>query len=523
MRAAFLTALCLCFAPLAVAQDFEMPSSDDVQSVDSKDISSTGLTIYPENLGFVRETRTIDLPAGVVDLRFFGVSDMIIPQSAVLESFEGLRLEGNFDSDLISPAKLINRSVGETFTIRRINPVTGVADLVSAELVSAAPDSRGRISAIFSTLEGVEGYQCSGLAESLILSNLPDDLHSVPVLSTRVVAETAGPKDITLTYMTRGLSWAADYRMDVEDGNDEVGLLGWLTLTNKTSKRFAKADLSVVAGKLNQVKGSFQNNLGRTWDRVANCVLHKNVAGQRGRGGFTSGPASALFEAAPEPVAAFASDEIVVTARKRAEVREATQEDLGDYKLYRAPQAVTVEPYQTKQIAFLSKDNVALEQADKYKWLLSDFRNAGRANVLIEGRQIYELDNSKDGALAVPLPAGTVRTMSQTEGGLNVFLGENTIPNIAVGSPVDIEGEASFLVTAEFFVVDDSDEKVKARIEVKNATERAVTAEFDFDIFNDVKILGRKTGNSFEKGEKSYTLTVPAEGAVSFSFKGEVF
>ena len=520
MRAAFLTALCLCFAPLAVAQDFEMPSSDDVQSVDSKDISSTGLTIYPENLGFVRETRTIDLPAGVVDLRFFGVSDMIIPQSAVLESFEGLRLEGNFDSDLISPAKLINRSVGETFTIRRINPVTGVADLVSAELVSAAPDSRGRISAIFSTLEGVEGYQCSGLAESLILSNLPDDLHSVPVLSTRVVAETAGPKDITLTYMTRGLSWAADYRMDVEDGNDEVGLLGWLTLTNKTSKRFAKADLSVVAGKLNQVKGSFQNNLGRTWDRVANCVLHKNVAGQRGRGGFTSGPAPALFEAAPEPVAAFASDEIVVTARKRAEVREATQEDLGDYKLYRAPQAVTVEPYQTKQIAFLSKYDVALEQADKYRWNFSYGKLSRDTKIPINATRIYELDNSKEGTLAVPLPAGTVRTMSQSEAGLNIFIGEDAISNMPVGRPVEIEVGESFLVTAQFFQIKSSNDKVEVQVDVNNATDREVTAEFNFNLFNDVKILGRNR-NSFEKEGRIYTITVPAEDSLSFSFKAE--
>ena len=499
MRAGLLIGLFLCAVPIAAAQDFILPPSDGVQTADSKDIAATGLTIYPDNLGFVRETRTIDVPEGIVDLRFFGVSDMIIPQSAVLESFEGLRLEGNFDSDLISPAKLLERSVGETVTIRRVNPVTGTADLVSAKLVSAAPDNKGQTSAIFSTGDGVEGYQCSGLAEALILSDLPDDLHSVPVLSTRVVSETAGPKEITLTYMTRGLGWSADYRMDVEKGSDEVGLLGWLTLTNQTSKRFDEADLSVVAGQVNQVRDFFKNNSARSWDRVASCVLHKNIVEQRDVVVVQSA-------SAPMPVVSkfsdgFSQDEVVVTAA-RAKVREATQEDLGDYKLYRAPQAVAVEPYQTKQIAFLSKYDVALEQADKYKWLLSDIRNAGRANVLIEGRQIYELDNSKDGALAVPLPAGTVRTMSQTEGGLNVFLGENTIPNIAVGSPVEIEGEASFLVTAEFFVVDESDEKVEARIEVKNATERAVTAEFDFDIFNDVKILGRKTGNSFEKGEK---------------------
>ena len=256
MRAILLTGLWLCAVPIAAAQEFVMPSSGDVQSVDSKDISATGLTIYPDDLGFVRETRTIDLPAGVVDLRFFGVSDMIIPQSAVLESFEGLRLEGNFDSDLITPAKLLERSIGETVTIRRVNPVTGEAELVSAELVSAAPSlnvngrSSGGVNAVFSTIEGVEGYQCSGLAESLVLSNLPDDLHSVPVLSTRVVAETAGPKEITLTYMTRGLSWSADYRMDVVKGVDEVGLLGWLTLNIKPQSLLKIRIYPLLPGRL---------------------------------------------------------------------------------------------------------------------------------------------------------------------------------------------------------------------------------------------------------------------------------
>jgi len=283
---------------------------------------------------------------------------MIIPQSAVLEEFEGLRLESNFDSDLISPARLLDQSVGKELTIRRLNPVTGVSDLVRAELISAAPEANGTMSAVFSTTDGVEGYQCSGLPESIILSSLPEGLHSVPVLSTRVTSETAGPKNITLSYMTRGLAWAADYRMDVEKDKDEAELLGWLTLTNKTSKSFQNTDLAVVAGTLNQVTDNDQSNHTPKWERVATCFLN------------TFGPITPTVVFQGVSSGAFTSggggggDEIVVTAAKRATVREAVREDLGDYKLYRAPQAVSVEPYQTKQIAFLSKDNVALKQAN---------------------------------------------------------------------------------------------------------------------------------------------------------------
>ena len=308
--------------------------------------------------------------------------------------------------------------------------------------------------------------------------------------------------------------------MDVEEGSDEVGLLGWLTLTNQTSKRFDEADLSVVAGKLNQVRGRPQNNTGRQWDRVANCVLHKNIAEHRDVVVVqsASGPASS-FEFAPSPPA-YGADEIIVTARKRAEVREATQEDLGDYKLYRAPQAVTVEPYQTKQIAFLSKYDVALEQADKYRWNFSYSKLSRDKKIPINGTRIYELDNSKDGTLAVPLPAGTVRTMSQTEAGLNIFIGEDAISNMPIGRPVDIEVGESFLVTAEFVQIKSSGDKVEVQVDVNNATDREVTAEFDFNLFNDVKILGRNR-KSFEKEGRIYTITVPAEERLSFSFKAE--
>ena len=518
MRAALFIALSLCAAPLAAAQDVPVGPFADVQTRDLKDIVSTGLTVYPDNLGFVRETRVIDLPAGVVDLRFFGVSDMIIPQSAVLESFEGLRLEGNFDSDLISPAKLLERSIGKTMTIRRVNPVTGAGEFVTAELVSAAPDKNGATSAIFSTVDGVEGYQCSGLAESLILSDLPDDLHSVPVLSTRVVSEMAGPKEITLTYMTRGLSWAADYRMDVEEGRDEVGLLGWLTLNNKTSKRFEDAELSVVAGKLNQVPNRGGSGSGRTWDRVAKCVLHKHVTEHRQ---IVSQPAALVVQEAPMPVAEFTSDQVVVTGARKANVREATQEDLGDYKLYRAPQAVSVEPYQTKQIAFLSKDDVTVEQSDKYRWKFDDGLLSRDTAIPINATRIYELDNDKTSTLAVPLPAGTVRTMSQTDEGLNIFIGEDEIQNLPVGRPVKIEVGESFLITAQFFTIRATEEKTEVRVEVTNASDGDVEAEFDIGIFNDVKIIRGKKRGALKKGENIYTVRVPAEDSLSFTFEGK--
>ena len=58
------------------------------------------------------------------------------------------------------------------------------------------------------------------------------------------------------------------------------------------------------------------------------------------------------------------------------------------------------------------------------------------------------------------------------------------------------------------------------QVDVNNATDREVTGEFNFNLFNDVKILGRNR-NSFEKEGRIYSITVPAEDSLSFSFKAE--
>jgi len=512
MRSLCLFVLLYCFA---ISSAFAQGLGNDVNIVKSEDVSATGLTIYPDDLAFIRETRIIDLPAGLVDIQFFGVSDRIIPQSAVLEEFEGLRIEGNFDSDIINPTKLLERSVGQTLAIRRLNPVTGSTDLVRGKLVSAVADEHD-ITAVFSTADGIEAYQCSGLAEALILNSLPEGLNSVPVLSTRVSVREAGLKTITLTYLSRGLGWSADYRMDIDQNNkDEVGLLGWLTLNNDTSKSFKDTELSVVAGELNRVKNENRSERTYGWDPIVNCIFSKYVEDQDVVVHYAA--------AAPAPVASygFAEDVIVVTASKRAEVVEATQEELGDYKLYRAPQSVTVAAHQSKQIAFLSKWNVEIMGGTKYRWDVADLIDQNLEGYgAVPGRIIYALENDKDGNLAVPLPAGTVRAMSQAPTGQNIFLGEDSIPNSAIGNPVEIEIGEAFLVTAQFTLVSENRDDVEVKVTIQNANSETVMAEFDLDFFEDLKVTHNGRRKSVPKDSKIFSLDVPGEGQASFTFQG---
>ena len=253
------------------------------------------------------------------------------------------------------------------------------------------------------------------------------------------------------------------------------------------------------------------------------CIFHKYIS--------VAPPPVSLGYSLGSSRDELAEDVVIVTGSRRvADVKEAVQENLGDYKLYRAPQAVTVAPHQTKQIAFLSKGNLELKAQGSYRWKLSSLRHdfyeyfdSDGINPLppVFGTILYALDNDKHGNLAVPLPAGTVRAMSQTPDGLNVFLGEDIIPNSPIDRAVELEIGKSFLVTAQFIAVDIDDEDAGMRVDVRNATDERITAEFDFNQYEDIEILSDGKNKSLTGGNKIYKLSVPAEGLASFTFGGD--
>src|SRR5947207_13294955 len=104
----FASALCLVSLATAIAQ-----TSD--QTTTAGDRQSVNITVYSSNLGLVRETRKLTLPAGRIALRFADVTPPIRPETVHLGSLTApasLRnLERNYQYDLLNPVKLIEMLV----------------------------------------------------------------------------------------------------------------------------------------------------------------------------------------------------------------------------------------------------------------------------------------------------------------------------------------------------------------------------------------------------------------------------
>ncbi len=95
------------------------------------------LTVYNKDLALIEHVRAINMPAGRHRIEFKGVSARIVPQTVSFGA-PGLELiEQNFDYDLLTPAKLMEKAVGQTVRIVRTNPGSGTETTETAEVLSA--------------------------------------------------------------------------------------------------------------------------------------------------------------------------------------------------------------------------------------------------------------------------------------------------------------------------------------------------------------------------------------------------
>ncbi len=503
--------------------------------VDSEGAEQTSLTIYPDNLAMVTEIRKVTLPKGPATIRFLGVSDQIIPQSAILQEFEGLNLERNFDTDVITRGSLMEKAVGEPITIRRVNPATGAVTDVSATLLAAPqqniPANRLRWArqqmiegAVFEIGGKVEALECSGLAEAVLYNQLPKGLNPSPVLSLIVESDIAGERELTISYMTRGLGWEADYRLDMPPNMSEGSLLGWLTLTNDTSKSFEDVPTAIVAGTLNRADDDYRPALPRIF--TPNCWAKGSTkTGIRVAGfGSTASRSLSLQGAIPafappppnvQKMESFAADEVIVTASRRQAVRE----DLGDYKLYRTPEPVTVAPMQTKQIAFLNINDVGADRVFAFRF--PESHETGPFGATVE----YRVDNSKDGNLAQPLPKGNFRVFTHRKNGIPAYLGEDRVDNLAVDLPAEIKVSESVAVQMQSRIEgisrgkgDDAVHEIHLSADLYNATPETVQTEIEIrDIFLRQDDISKAShAHDPEEIVPTYPITLKPESAERF-------
>ena len=483
------------------------------------------LTIYRDNLVMVSEKRRVNLPAGRSTVSFTGVSDLIIPQTAILRDFSAIRLERNFNYDLLSQKRLLEKSIGKEVILARTSPVTGRTEEVRATVLSAGNgvilDVNGRI----------ETFDCSGLPEKITFDDIPTGLRAKPTLSVEISTNEAGPQEMTLSYLASGFDWSADYILSLDPSESKAQLSGWLTLENSSTLQATRAPTAIIAGDLQRLwetraepqyaegfsatcwpRGSTKTGIAFSDDRVEAFADRAVPAPMMMRGAMA-------FEKA---------DEVVVTGSR---LRRAEREDLADYKLYRTPEPTDINAYQTKQVLFLNKSNIDVTRVHVFALDPDDIDVKNWDTDIISFAQLrYDIDNSKEGNLGEPLPEGTVRVMLPGPEGTPFFLGEGYVRDLAVDLPVEVSVAESSSVTQISRLVSenrrknrDGSERVRKVVEqrIANANPYSVIVELTQDrdgYYAPVSVSQSSIRWNNKDGYPKAKLTIPANSAQTIQY-----
>jgi hypothetical protein len=470
-----------------------------------------------DNLGgfaLVTETRTVNVPQGDNRIRFEGVADGIEAESALITGLPGAVIEKNRDNAVLTPAALIKATLGKSVMIARTNPKTGKVKRVPAKIRSDGGDS-----VLVETSEGIEALHCSGFPEAISFITHPD-LSPTPTLSARVTSPAAATAKVTLSYLTRGFDWSANYTATIAADQKSMDLGAWVTLGNSNGTGFPSARTQIVAGRINHETGDVEP-LYMGPDNVAECWPIGTTTEFR------------QFE------------EITVTAQRREAVQLMVAapaaapppavlvklEQLGDLKLYRVPERTTLKSRQIKQVRLLDRQNIPVE-------LLYGADLPANANVAPQpATKTLRTRNDTAHHLGLPLPSGQVASFIASND-TPVLLDEVPLHDTAVDEEIELEVGNSpdvqvkavkektnvytrppFLAGVVRFKSSLVDEV--NRIEIQNATPADIQVELRLQLPEGTQVIAADATTSARGGRPLFKLPVPANRTATVRYQTE--
>lgn len=454
--------------------------TDEIRST-LADQKQLAVTIYNNNLALIKDQRTVNLSDGINTLALRDVSAQIRPETALLRSLNHaagfFTIEQNFDFDVLTPQKLLEKYVGKNVSIVKVNPSNGAETTESAQVLSA---NNGVVLKIGNRIE-------TGIPGRIVYEDVPANLRDRPTLVTKINNKKSAEHVLELSYLTGGLGWKADYVAALNPKEDKIDLSGWVTLTNTSGTSYQNAKLQLVAGDVNRVP-----------------------------------------ERKPREMMMLKSTEDIGSAPSM------TEESLLEYHLYTLEHNTTIAENQTKQVALLSASNIParktllLQGADYYYGA-----NHGKIGQKLKVAVFVEFDNKEAAKLGIPLPKGIVRVYKNDSQGNSQFVGEDQIDHTPNNETVKLKLGHAFDITADKKQVDFKTLPRPAKgnslfesayeIVLKNAKKEAVTVTVQEPIPGDWKIIKENhTSQKSSSNTASWKITVPAEGKTTLNYRVQV-
>jgi len=434
-------------------------------SIASAQDRALALTIYADDLALVQDKRPVDITGGRQRLEFAGVSAQIRPETVSLSATGITIAEQNFDFDLLTPAKLMEKAVGSVVTIVRVNPSTGAETREQAEVLA----TNGGV--VLKIGNRIEVLRDDGLPVRVIFDKVPDNLRPKPTLSVTVNGDRRGSRQATLSYLTPGLGWRADYVALYDEASSKIDVQGWVTLTNSSGATYDNAQTTLVAGSPMRADGGYR------------------------------GPQYGRPQSRPQ--------------LQQAGTETGDRERLGDFYLYPLAERTTVANMQTKQVSFLDVHGVTAEHGYEYRndWM-------GTQEEPQSAKTVYKFSTGSAKGLGDQLPAGILRFYIRDKKGDPQFIGESTIDHTPMGSTLSLSTGDAFDIKVKPTVekrerITNRRWKTTMKYSLTNASPRAITVALQQDgLWGDTRIETESLRSTRVNADMAqWTVNVPANGS----------
>ncbi|MCI0469963.1 MAG: DUF4139 domain-containing protein [Nitrospirae bacterium] len=440
-----------------------------------EDQTAVEVTVYNSNIGLVKDQRQIRLNKGMQELMFMDVASKIIPTSVSIKSLsnpDSLNvIEQNYEYDLLSPQKLMNKYVGKEVKLYTKNPYTDKEEILNAKVLS--------------NNEGSPVYQIGreitfNYPGRIIFPELPENLISKPTLLWQLESKIGGKQKIEALYLTNDINWRASYVAVLNEKDDKAGLSGWVTIDNKSGAAYKNARLKLVAGDISRA------------EEIPSMPRYKKE----------------------------------VMAYAAAQKPQFEEKEFFEYHIYTLERPTTIKDNQTKQISLLDADNIPVKK--EFVFYGAEYYYRSKQGELVSNQKVgvfIQIQNKKEHNLGIPLPKGIIRVYKYDHDKSLQLVGENTIDHtpkdekirIKLGDAFDVVGSRK---QTDWEKIDNRTYEAGFEVSLRNHKKEDVTVKVIEPIPGDWKMIN--TSHEYKKTDArtiTYDIQIPKDKEVKLTYR----
>ena len=368
---------------------------------------SVELTVYSEDFAMVHEARPQQMTTGANRLHLRDVSKLLDPQSVLLD-WQGANhgmpqlVAQSYDLGVGNGENLLKRYLGRPVEVVRYGTDGHEAERQKGTLMVGGSGE--------TVLQSDNKFYIN--PGGTIVAPTDADIVTIPQLSVQADSPAAQNATLNVGYLTRGLSWTADYVATIDPQQDKLALECWATVTNRTGADYPNAKVTLVAGSPNRAVVAAE-------DRAQDSAKSVSIAGALSEQRY----ARSKMAYAPHMTSA---------------------QSVGDFHAYSIRKPTTVVQEQMNRLLMLEGKDVPVVKdysaamPSLSGWDYNEWNHDAGPKQRSEVAVAMKFTNVEKEGLGAPLPAGAVRLYEPDASGTVRYIGAAHIADTPTGERVNL-------------------------------------------------------------------------------------